>query len=416
MTRPTKVLHVLNGPTGGAALSTLALIASLEKTGVRSCAICHDQGTAIDREKLSNAGHGEVQFTQLYWWNKKIRWPRLLRPVAELRQGLRTGWTHVSGKRVTDAARRWGADLVHTNTMLTPEGWMAAGALGLPHVWHVRELIGTDKPFRFAVEGKALGEYIATRASKVIANSNATAAQIRGILPAGVLEIVPNGIDISQFQPTVKASSGKLVVAMVAGMTARWKKHNVFVKAAVQVDPSLPVEFRIYGQDPSNGGTRSGGAYVDELHEIIRAAGAEKRFTWPGYVADPRKVMAEIDILAHSTDHESFGRVIVEGMAASLPVVGANGGGVGEIVVDGETGILFPPDDHVAMARAIEALARDPVRRTALGAAGRKRALEKYSLESCASGVLAVYEQAMARPLRASSFTRWHPVLSALHR
>jgi len=397
--RPTKVLHVLNGPTGGAALSTLALISSLEKAGVRSCAVCHDQGTETDRERLADAVHGEVLFTHLYWWNKKIRYPLLLRPAMELRQGLCTGWALRSARQVRQAAERWHADLIHSNTMLTPEGWMAARALGLPHVWHIRELIGRDKPFRFWLEGRTFGNYVARRASRVIANSNVTGSLVADLLPPGVLEVVPNGIDVSRFAAAERAVAGKLVVAMVAGMTSRWKKHDVFVKAALAVDPQLPIEFRIYGQDPSAGGTKSVNPYIDELHALIAAAGAKARFAWPGYVADPRKVMSEIDILVHSTDHESFGRVIVEGMAASLPVVGANGGGVAEIVVDGKTGILVPPDDHVAMARAIEVLARDPARRAALGRAGRERALERYSLEACANGVLAVYEQAMAHPL-----------------
>jgi glycosyltransferase involved in cell wall biosynthesis len=189
---------------------------------------------------------------------------------------------------------------------------------------------------------------------------------------------------------------------MVAGLQARWKKHNVFVKAALRVDPSLPVEFRIYGHDPSEGGTKSSNAYIDELHALINRAKAKHRFAWPGYVADPRKVMSEIDILAHSADHESFGRVIVEAMAAKLPVVGVDGGGVGEIVLHDKTGLLVPPDDDEAMGKAIESLVRDPARRASLALAGHARAFETYSLDACARGVLAVYEAAMARPLKSS--------------
>lgn len=403
--RPTKVLHLLNGASGGAAMSTVGLITSLEKLGVKSCAVCHPAGTESERKRLSDAVHGEVLFTPLYWWNKKIRYPLFLRPLAEARQILRTGWARRSGWAVKSAAEKWHADLIHSNTMLTPEGGIAARFLGLPHVWHVRELIGPGKPFRFPREGKAFGEYVETHASKVIANSNATASHIASWLPKHLLAVVPNGIDISQFlafDRSTMPKRDKVVVAMVAGLQARWKKHNVFVKAALRVDPSLPVEFRIYGHDPSEGGKKPANAYIDELHALIAKAGAKDRWFWPGYVADPRQVMSEIDILAHSADHESFGRVIVEAMAAKLPVVGVNGGGVGEIVQHEKTGLLVPPDDHVAMGQAIEALVRDPARREALGRAGHERAFETYSLEACARGVLAVYEAAMERPLKIS--------------
>jgi glycosyltransferase involved in cell wall biosynthesis len=404
--RPAKVLHVLNGASGGAALSTLGLIASLEQLGVASCAVCHVAGSAAERRGLADAVHGEVVFTPLYWWNRKTRHSPVLRPLVELRQIARTGWARGSTRQVRSAAVRWGAQLIHTNTIVTPEGGMAAAQLGIPHVWHVRELIGPGKPFRFAHEGRGFGDHVSRHASKLIANSNVTASLISGWLPPGLLDVVPNGIDVVQFSPSPRPPRGKLVVAMVAGLTARWKKHAVFVEAALRVDPGLPVEFRIYGHDPSAGGNRPGGPYIDELHARIARAGAAARFGWPGHVADPRQVMAEIDVLVHAADHESFGRVIVEAMAAGLPVVGVNGGGVAEIVVHDATGLLVPPDDPVAMATAIEALVHDPAHRVALGSAGRQRAIERYSLDACARGVLAVYEDAMARPVPRSSWLR----------
>ena len=398
-------------------MSTLGLIASLEGLGVSSCAVCHTAGSEAERARLAEAVRGQVMFTPLYWWNQKTRHPLLLRPLLEARQLLRTGWARRSTREVRRAATRWGAELIHTNTIVTPEGGIAAAQLGLPHVWHVRELIGPGKPFRFADEGPAFGDYVSRHASKLIANSNVTAGLIAGWLPPDLLEIVPNGIDLSAFSPAFSADRSaparaareprpRLVIAMVAGLTARWKKHPVFIKAALRVDPSLPVEFRIYGHDPSHGGTRPAGPYIDEIHALIAQANAKRRFSWPGHVADPCKVMADIDILVHSADHESFGRVVVEAMAASLPVVGVNGGGVAEIVVHGKTGLLVPPDDPAAMAAAIEQLVRDPARRAALGAEGRRRAVDSYSLEACARGVRAVYEAAMARPLGPASARR----------
>ncbi len=105
--------------------------------------------------------------------------------------------------------------------------------------------------------------------------------------------------------------------------------------------------------------------------------------------------MHEIDILVHPADNESFGRVAVEGMAAGLPVVGVRGGGIGEIVVDGVTGLLAEPDDAAGLARRIEQLVRDPGQRQAFGATGRQQAESRYSLKACTAGVLRVYEQVM---------------------
>jgi glycosyltransferase involved in cell wall biosynthesis len=401
MTRPRKVLHVLNNAGGGAALSTVELMRSMASEGIRSCAVCHDSGTPLERAALAEAAGGDVLFTRLYWLNRKIRMSMWRRPLSEAKQIVATGWSLGSSAQVARFAREMAVDLIHTNTSLNPEGGRAAFRLALPHVWHVRELLGRGNPFRLWREGAAFGRYMARYASKVVANSHASAAPIRDWLPEGLLEIVPNGIDISRFHPRAPRSDPRqpLVVAMVGNLTSRSKKHGLLIDAAARVDASLPIEWRIYGHDPSAGGTKPGDPYVDELHERIARLGLQSRFAWPGFSADQPDIMSQIDLLVHPADNESFGRIVVEAMAAGLPVVGVRGGGVGEIVVDGETGLLAPADDAGALAKAIERLAQDLALRTTMGRAGRKRAETCYSLSALTAAMLRVYEQAIERPL-----------------
>ncbi len=404
MARPKKVLHVLNSAGGGAALSTLSLAKALAAEGISSAAVCYDAGTTQERDALREAVHGELLFTQLYWWNRKNRMPLWKRPLVEARQIVATGWSLGSAARVAEFASQSGADLIHTNTILLPEGGLAARRLGLPHVWHLRELVGPGNPFRLAREGPELGHYMAQHCSKLVANSQASAERIRDWLPDDLLEIVPNGIDLSGFTPgTAPVQPGRVVVGMVGNLTSRSKKHALFIEAAARVDRGLPVEWRIYGHDPSRGGTQGGDPYIDELHGQIRRLGLADRFHWPGFVIDPARIMSELDVLVHPADNESFGRVVVEAMAAGLPVVGVRGGGVAEIVRDGETGLLAAIDDPQGLAARIEQLVRDPQHGRAMGAAGRRRAIENYSMEACAAGILRVYEQAMARPLKPGS-------------
>jgi glycosyltransferase involved in cell wall biosynthesis len=397
---PRKVMHVLNSPTGGAALSTLGLIEAFRAHGIAACAVCHDAGSRQEREALREATRGEVRFTNLYWWNKKIRTSRWRRPLSELRQGLRTGWARRSSALVAEATRLYGADLIHTNNIVTPEGGLAARQLGLPHVWHLRELLGPGKPYRLPYEGSAFGRYMAAHCSKLVANSHVTAALVRSWVSDELLAVVLNGIDISRFRPKTQAApSGRVVVAMVGNLTTRWKKHALLVEAATRVDRSLPIQWRIYGHDPSRGGTVRGDSYVDALHARLAAAGIADRFVWPGHVADPPEIMAQIDVLVHPADGESFGRVAVEAMAAALPVVGVRGGGLAEIVVPGVTGLLAGIDDPDDLADCITRVVRDAALRDTLGRAGRERAVTHYSLEACTAAMLDVYQQAMDRPL-----------------
>ncbi len=233
-------------------------------------------------------------------------------------------------------------------------------------------------------------------------NSQVTAAHLRSWLPPGLLEVVPNGIDLSRFKArTELRSTARVVVTMVGNLTSRVKKHHLLIEAANRVSQVLPVEFRIYGHDPSRGGKVTGDDYVDELHARIRRYQLQEKVRFPGFVPDPAQVMAESDVLVHPADGESFGRIIVEAMASALPVVGVRGGGVGEIVEDGVTGLLATPDRPAELAACIERLVRNADLRRSMGISGRRRAEQYYSLEACVAGILGVYETAMARPLSA---------------
>ncbi len=398
--RPRKVLHVLNSAAGGAALSTLGLIEQFRDLGIAACAVCHDAGSTQERERLREATGGETLFVPLYWWNKKIRNPAWKRPLSELKQLVRTGWTHRSSAQVVNFAAAHGVDLIHTNTLTTPEGGIAAVRLGLPHVWHIRELVGPGTPYPLRLSGARLGRYLVAHCSKLIANSEACAAHVRDIVPAEWLEVVPNGIDVGRFRPReAPARADRVVVAMIGSLTSHVKKHELFVEAAARVDRGLPIEWRIYGHDPSRGGRQRGDKYTDRLHARIALAGLADRFVWPGYVSEPAAIMSQIDLLVHPADAESFGRIVVEAMAAGLPAIGVRGGGVAEIIEPDVTGLLVKPDDPIALARAIEGLVQDSTRRHVMGAAGRERAAAHYSLAACAAGVLRVYELAVQRPL-----------------
>ena len=257
MPRPMTVLHVLNGASGGAAMSTIALIDYLEREGIRSCAVCDDRGTDMERTRLRDAVDGKISFAPLYWWNRKTRSATWKRPLLEMKQLLRTGWKTWSTGTVVQAVHNWRPDLIHTNTLLTPEGGIVSRKVGIPHVWHARELVGPGFPFQFGRTQPVFGSYVARYSDRVIANSNATAAQLSRWLPPGFVCTIPNGIDCAAFTPKeTRLTSGPSIVAMVANLASRSKNHHLFIKAAA-LDRRLPIEWRIYGDDPSEGGACS---------------------------------------------------------------------------------------------------------------------------------------------------------------
>jgi len=392
MTIPRKVLHFLNGASCVAALSTLGLISSFREMGIDACAVCHNMGLPGDFDALRDATGGNLLITPLYWWNRKLRPKWWKRPLLEAWQLYQTGFVLRSTRRVVSFAKAQNVDLIHSNTILTLEGGYASRQLGLPHVWHLRELVGPGHRFRFSNEGTSFGQFVAKYADRLIANSHVTAGTVQDWLPPGLLEIVPNGIDVKKFvERNHNQSTTPTIVGMVANFTSQGKGHDRVIEVAARIDPSLPIEWRFYGLDPSQGGTIRGNTYLDKIHDQIRAYRLQDRFRFMGYIDNPIEIMADIDILIHTCKHESFGRVIVEAMAGGIPVVGIAEGALNEIVVHGHTGYLYAADDFDAIASAIGNLAMQPNLRNQVGQAGRKRALDNFSLDVCANRIAQIY-------------------------
>ena len=395
MPQALTVLHVLNGASGGAAMSTIALIENLASEGIQSCAVCDDRGTVNERARLKDAVDGRVLFAPLYWWNRKTRSATWKRPLLEMKQLFRTGWKSWSTGTVLQAAHNWQPELIHTNTLLTPEGGIASRKLGLPHVWHARELVGPGFPFQFGRTEQAFASYVTRYADRVIANSNATASQLCKWLPAGFVCTIPNGIDCESFRPReINSSARPAIVAMVANLASRSKNHQLFIKAAAAIDRRLAVEWRIYGHDASEGGRLQTDSYINSLHALARSLNLDTKIRYPGHLP-PEQIMSEIDLLVHPSEVESFGRVVVEAMAAGVPVVGVRGGGVAEILNHGECGLLAQPNDPEDLARCIAKLICDREVAAECVEKGRIRARQEYSIGATSLGVVRVYEEVL---------------------
>ena len=118
-----------------------------------------------------------------------------------------------------------------------------------------------------------------------------------------------------------------------------------------------------------------------------------------GICADPYPILAALDLFVMPSLAEGLGVAALEAMACGLPVVASAVGGLRDLVTDGATGLLVPPADPVALAKAINKLASEPKLRAAMGAAGRIRVADHFSLAAMAQRTLALYRDCLARKL-----------------
>jgi glycosyltransferase involved in cell wall biosynthesis len=153
------------------------------------------------------------------------------------------------------------------------------------------------------------------------------------------------------------------------------------VDVAVRALPSLPADtvLVVLGEGPER----------PVLEHLARVLGVEGRVFLPGRVPDVAAWLRRATLLVHPARWEGFGLGVLEAMLAGLPVVASRVSSLPELVVEGETGLLVPPDDEQALAAAIV----DALARRDLGPAGRERALRDFSVGRMADRTVAVYER-----------------------
>lgn len=279
-------------------------------------------------------------------------------------------------------------DLVHTNSLKAAlYGGVAARLAGVPVVWHIRDRIAADYLPAPAVSlVRIMARWLPT---SVITNSDATLATIEAHTRRArrIWSGVPLHSTVDQVRH--RPAEGPLVVGMV-GRLAPWKGQHVFLRAFALAchskgDRAVLVGGALFGED----------AYEQSLLDLIDELGIGGRVELLGHRNDVVELLGGFDILVHaSVTPEPFGQVVVEGMAAGLPVI-ATEGGPSEVMTDGVDGLLVPRNDIEAMARALRRLAGDPGLRAELGRRARKTA-EKFTPEAAANELMAVYRQCRA--------------------
>ncbi len=134
------------------------------------------------------------------------------------------------------------------------------------------------------------------------------------------------------------------------------------------------------------------GEMMDELQALSRKLGIEDRVHWLGLVADPTRLLQASDLFILATVGEAFGLVLAEAMACGVPVVGSRSGGIPEVVADHETGLLVPPLQPEALAKAIAHLGQDRALHAEYSSRGIQRVHAEFSMPTTVERTLHIYE------------------------
>jgi glycosyltransferase involved in cell wall biosynthesis len=254
------------------------------------------------------------------------------------------------------AARRVDADLLHAHWL--PAGWVAERS-GTPYVVQVW---GTD--VELARRAPWLARRVLHRARLVIAASNDLAERAR-VLGAREVRVIPSGVGL----PEHVGTEAEPAEVLYAGRLSAEKGVLELLDAAAGLN------LIVAGDGPLRERVPFARGFVphDELQQLYARAA----------------------VVACPSRREGFGVACLEAMAHGRPVVATRVGGLLDLVVDGETGIVVPPRDPAALRSALKRLLADPDLRRKLGSAGRERARTHFSWERVTDATLAAYAEAI---------------------
>ena len=381
MTSALFVSHT--GEKGGAEL----FLADLVKAGPHSWRACFLSGGAT-AEDLAEAGRPPVMLSageKMLSIRRNSSFGALARGAADV---MAVAW------QLSRGAKHF--DVICANSQKALFVCALAAKLSRrPLVWILHDIV-TDTAFS-ATNRRASLAFARIFARLVAVNSEETG---RAFIEAGgeadKVRIVYNGFDPAKAKLHDAGMAARLRAELglgpqplvgLFGRLSEWKGQHVFLDALAAMEgvQAVIVGGALFGQE----------AYEARIREQASRLGLDGRVRFLGFRSDVPELMASMDVVAHtSIVAEPFGRVVVEAMMCGRPVVATRGGGVTEIIRDGETGLLVPPGDASALAAALGTILSDPALAQRLGQSGREDVSDRFSLQETCRSVSALLTEA----------------------
>ena len=282
-------------------------------------------------------------------------------------------------------------DVVIINASTIPLCGLVAKLMGKRVVWHVREVISTEKS---RILKNIISANIRFSAERVVVTSEYSRQDMSNLGIRNV-SVIYNGVDLKKFRDRNEfldtnnnfgLNRNDKIVGFV-GQIYHAKGWEVLVKAAfIAAQKVHDVKFVIAGIVPHP-------EEEEAFHQMVRDLGLSDHFIFLGQRFDVEKILPLMTCLVFpSVAPEVFGRSIIEAMSCGVPVIASRLGGPAEIVIDQVTGLLVNPDDPKALSEALISLLTDTQKARSMGQAGRKRAEEVYDIDKLMPKLIEIYE------------------------
>lgn len=372
-----KVLHLINTfSVGGAEMHLLSLVKALPRDHF-------DITVAFFKEEAQEAASLIPDFEALGITPVNLDMPQ---------------WHHAGALlRLYLLLRKGAFDIVHTHLFRADVfGSILAKLASVPVVITT---VHNTEPFFHTLPVQLVLRAVNRTVDLVIAISAAVkrslVEQIR--IPASKIHIVPYGFDLDRSQTGFSADGASVrsrlgipleaTVIGTVGRLAKQKGHRFLIQAFAQVGARHPnTRLLIVGHDDE--GLRS------DLESLAKRLGVERKVFFTGFM-DGREALSAMDLFVLPSLWEGFGLVLLEAMAAGLPIIATRVTAVPEIIKHKETGLLTAPKDSSGLAKQIRYLLEHPDVSSALGCRAQEQVVEKFSVSRMVTDTVQLYEDCL---------------------
>jgi mannosyltransferase len=278
-----------------------------------------------------------------------------------------------------------------------------------PVVWHARRnnemivglllrTLGIPLKLLFTSAGQRqhtwLTRWLIARMDAVIATTAKAASYLKRDAT-----VINHGVDVDLYAPataeekTATGAAGARYAIGCFGRVRPQKGTDLFVEAMCTLLPRYPDFYAVIV------GASDNASFVNGLKRQVEQAGLTQRVLFLGElpIDDVRRWFRRLSIYAFTSRNEGFGLTLLEAMAVGAALVAARAGAAEDVIADGETGLLVPPGDTNALARALETLMADPQRAQSMARRARERVVDHFTIEKEVGRIVEVYRRLLDR-------------------
>ncbi len=363
----------------GAEICLLNLIKNLDKSRFEVVVVFPMDG--ILKKEIDNLAIRSYIIPMEWWINIEGELP--FRGIAG----------NESFRRLLEVIETERPSIIHTNTAVIWQGAAAAWLTGIPHVWHIHEILEGHPTLQPECTIPLLSQLLGYLSERVVSVSETMRNKLLAFIPEEKLVTIYNGIEPPSSRSLgvepIREELGlapAAVVVLTVGTLLKCKGLDTLLDAARLVkQQGADVIFLIAGNGTD--------AAREALVAKITGLGLAGTVVYLGFREDIRDIMEQVDFLVVPSINESFSLVTVEAMAAGRPVVSTCCGGPSEIIDDGETGYLVPVNDPEMLASRIIDMVSDSDARQRMGERARSVFREDFHAKTNAEHFSSLYSE-----------------------